>query len=268
MENRTAVVIGAGMGGIATAARLARHGYQVTVVEKGERAGGRCDRLIRDGHHFDTGPTLLLMPEIFAQAFAELDERIEDHLDLRRVDPTYRIHFGDGSAISLTSNLNAMQAQLEAIEPGSFGGFLRYLEEGHDHYRLAFPHLIGRNFRNLPEFCNPRNLLLLFRLKMLVKHYDNVGNYFHDRRLKAAFTFQDMYLSLSPFEAPAIYSLFQYAESAGGVWFPWGAWAASARRWWALPSDWASALGTTPPWSGSRSMAGRPRALPWPAAGG
>jgi phytoene desaturase len=216
------LVIGAGIGGIAAAARLARHGYQVTVTEKGERAGGRCDRLVRDGHHFDTGPTLFVMPHIFAQTFADLGERMEDHLDLRRVDPTYHIHFGDGSTLALTSDLNAMQAQLEAIEPGSFGGFLRYLNEGHLHYKLAFPNLAERDFRSLSEFCTLKNLLLLFRVKLLTKHYHNMGDYFDDRRLKAAFTFQDMYMSLSPYEAPAMYSLLQYAELADGIWFPMG----------------------------------------------
>ena len=133
MEEPTALVIGAGMGGIATAARLARLGYQVTVVEKGERAGGRCDRLVKDGHHFDTGPTLFLMPELYARTFADLGEHMEDHLDLRRIDPTYQVVFDDGSILTLTSDLSAMQTQLEAIETGSFGGLLRYLEEGHRH---------------------------------------------------------------------------------------------------------------------------------------
>ena len=216
------LVIGAGIGGIATAARLARHGYQVTVAEKGERPGGRCGRLVKDGHYFDTGPTLCLLPRVFAQTFAELGERIEDHLDLRRVDPTYRVHFEDGSELALTSNLNAMREQLEAIEPGSFGSFLRYLNEGHRHYRLALPHLVERDFRSLPEFCTLRNLLLLFRVKLLTKHYRHIRHYFRDHRLKAAFTFQDMYLSLSPYEAPATYSLLQYAELVDGVWFPMG----------------------------------------------
>jgi phytoene desaturase len=222
MEHPTALVIGAGLGGIAAAARLARHGYQVTVLEKGERTGGRCDRLVRDGHHFDTGPTLLLMPEFFEQTFTDLGERMEDHLDLRRIDPTYQVHFDDGSSLTLTSDLCAMQAQLEAVERGSLGGLLRYLEEGHHHYRVALPSLVQRSFRNAFEFFSLRNLILLFRLKLLVKHYAHVSKYFRDRRLRAAFTFQDMYMSLSPHEAPATYSLFQYAELVGGIWFPMG----------------------------------------------
>ena len=216
------LVIGAGIGGIAAAARLARHGYQVSVVEKNERPGGRCDRLVKDGHHFDTGTTLFLMPALYAQTFADLGERMEDHLDLRRIDPTYRLHFGDGSSLALTSDLNAMQAQLEAIEPGSFGAYLRYLAEGYRHYRLSLTHLVGRNFLSPLEFFNLKNLLLVFRLKSLTKHYDNVGNYFEDPRLKAAFTFQNMYMGLSPYQAPATYSFLQYTELADGVWFPMG----------------------------------------------
>ncbi|MGD9002601.1 MAG: phytoene desaturase family protein, partial [Anaerolineae bacterium] len=100
--------------------------------------------------------------------------------------------------------------------------YLRYLNEGHLQYELAFPHLAGRNFTRLPEFLSLRNLLLLLRIKLLTKHYDSMGNYFSDHRLKAAFTFQDMYLSLSPYEAPAMYSLMQYTELADGIWFPMG----------------------------------------------
>ncbi|HSR32988.1 MAG TPA: phytoene desaturase family protein, partial [Anaerolineae bacterium] len=218
----TVLVIGAGIGGIAIAALLARYGYKVTVVEKNGVPGGRCDHLIKGGHHFDTGPTLFLMPEIFAQAFADLGEHLEDHLDLRRIDPTYHIHFGDGSTLSLTSDLHVMQAQLETIEPGSFGGLMRYLDEGRRHYDLVFTQIAGRNFSSALEYFTPKNLLLILKLKALARHYANLGKYFADERLRIAFTFQDLYVGLSPYEAPATYSLLQYAEMAGGVWFPRG----------------------------------------------
>jgi phytoene desaturase len=218
----TALVIGAGLGGIATAARLARAGFNVKVLEKNEAAGGRCSQLIRDGHRFDTGATLLLMPEVFAETYTALDERMEDHLELRRIDPTYQLRFEDGTELALTSNLNALQAQVEAIEPGSFGSLLRYLVEGHQAYHLCLERFVGRNFYHFLDYFSLQNLPLLFKLKALVKHYDNIGHYFQDPHLKAAFTFQNMYLGLSPFDAPATYSLVQYTELADGVWFPVG----------------------------------------------
>jgi phytoene desaturase len=216
------LVIGAGIGGIAVAARLARRGYNVTVLEKNAVPGGRLNKLLQDGHRFDVGPSLFLMPQTYAAAYAALGERMEDHLDLKRIDPTYHLRFDDGSELKLSANINWMQEQLEAIEPGSFGSLLRYLIEGHQHFHLSLERFVGKNFYSFFDEFNPSNLPLLFQLKALTMHYDNIGNYFKDPKLKAAFTFQNMYLGLSPYEAPATYSLLQYTELADGVWFPIG----------------------------------------------
>jgi phytoene desaturase len=217
-----AIVIGAGIGGIATAARLAKNGFQVTVLEKNEKPGGRCNQIVRDGHRFDTGPTLFLMPQVFAETYAALGETMSNHLDLRRVDPTYAVHFDDGLRLQLTADIGKMQEQLEKIERGAFGGFLQYLAEGNRHYKLSLDKFVGRNFYSLLDYFSPANLPLLFKLKALKKHYANTGNYFKDEHLRAAFTFQNMYLGLSPYDAPATYSLLQYTELADGVWYPLG----------------------------------------------
>ncbi len=221
-QKPTAIVIGAGIGGIATAARLAKNGYEVTVLEKEPTPGGRCNQIVRYGHRFDIGPTLFLMPEIWEETFAALGERMSDHLDLKRIDPTYKVHFDDGLQLELTSDIGKMQAQLERVEKTAFTGFLNYIAEGSKHYKMSVEKFVGRNFYNLFEFFSLGNLPLLFKLKALVKHHANVGNYFNDERLKAAFTFQNMYLGLSPYDAPATYSLLQYTELAEGVWYPIG----------------------------------------------
>ncbi len=221
-SQKTAVVIGAGIGGIAAAGRLARNGYNVTVVEKNEQPGGRCYQIVRDGHRFDVGPTLFLMPEVFAETYEAMGERMEDHLDLQRIDPTYTVRFSDGLSLELTADMLKMQPQLDAVEKDAFDGFLRYMAEGNKHYRVSLDKFVGRNFYSIFEYFDPANLPLLFQLKALTKHYSNIGSYFNDPRLKAAFTFQNMYLGLSPFDAPATYSLLQYTELAGGVWYPMG----------------------------------------------
>ncbi len=217
-----ALVIGAGIGGIATAARLARNGYDVTVLEKNDSPGGRCNQILRDGHRFDVGPTLFLMPQVWDETFVALGEKMSDHLDLRRIDPTYKIHFDDGLQLELTSNIGKMQTQLERVEKTAFTGFLNYIAEGSKHYKLSLEKFVGRNFYSIFEYFSLRNLPLLFQLKALMKHYDNAGKYFKDERLRAAFTFQNMYLGLSPYDAPATYSLLQYTELAEGVWYPMG----------------------------------------------
>ncbi len=222
MNQTSILIIGAGLGGIAAAAHLAQRGLHVTVLEKNSRPGGRCDRFSRGGHHFDTGPTLFIMPHVYEDEFAALGTSLHEMLDLQRVDPTYRLIFDDGSQLALTSDLKAMQDQLEAMEPGSFQSFLRYVDEGHRHYHQAMQHLVNRDFRSAGEFFNLRNLPLLFSLKPLSRHYSHMAAYFDEPRLKSAFTFQDAYMGLSPFEAPATFSMMPYTELAHGVWYPKG----------------------------------------------
>jgi phytoene desaturase len=216
------VVIGAGVGGITAAAHLAQRGARVTVLEKNREPGGRCAQFTRDGHTFDTGPTLLVMRPLFEAEFASLGIPLDEALRLQRVDPTYHLVFDDGSELALTSDLSAMQTQLEAIEPGSYGGFLRYVEEGHRHYHLATTRLLDDDFRHATDFFTPRNVPLVHQLKPLVPHYRHMRAYFDDPRLKAAFTFQDVYMGLSPFEAPSTFSMMPYTELAHGVWYPAG----------------------------------------------
>ncbi|HEX6269120.1 MAG TPA: phytoene desaturase family protein [Anaerolineales bacterium] len=222
MKPKSVIVTGAGIGGITAAIHLARRGLHVTVVEKNSRPGGRCDRVTRDGHHFDTGPTLLVMPLLYEAEFHALGTSMHEALDLQRVDPTYHLIFDDGSRLALTSDLKSMQSQLETMQPGSFQGLLRYLEEGDRHYQLGVEKLVNRDFRAASDFFTLSNLSLLFQLKPLVNHYRNMSAYFEDPRLKAAFTFQDVYMGLSPFEAPATFSMMSYTELAHGVFYPKG----------------------------------------------
>ncbi len=222
MQSSSVIVIGAGVGGIAAAAHLARNGIHVTVLEKNPRPGGRCDRFVRDGHSFDTGPTLFVMPLLYEAEFAALGVSMHDVLDLQRVDPTYHLVFDDGSQLALTSDMQAMQTQLESMQPGSFQGFLRYLDEGHRHYNLGMDRLVNKDFRTAAQFFTLSNIPLLLQLRPFMHHYGNMSHYFDEPRLKSAFTFQDVYMGLSPFEAPATFSMMPYTELAHGVWYPKG----------------------------------------------
>lgn len=222
MNSKSVIVIGAGIGGIIAATHLARRGMKVLVLEKNLRPGGRCDRFSRDGHHFDAGPTLLVMPLLYEAEFKALGTSLREMVELQRVDPTYHLVFDDGSKLALTSDMKSMQEQLEAFEPGGFTGLLRYMEEGHRHYHLGVEKLVNRDFRKASDFFKLENLPLAYQLKPLVNHYRNMSAYFDDPRLKAAFTFQDVYMGLSPFEAPATFSMMPYTELAHGVWYPKG----------------------------------------------
>lgn len=222
MIKKTVAIIGAGIGGICAAIHLAKKNFHVIVYEKNPHPGGRCDWIEREGHHFDTGPTLMVMGKVYEAEFKSLGASIHNLLDLQQVDPTYRLVFDDGSQLALTSDMHSLRDQLEAIQPGSFQGFLEYHQEGERHYRLAMKRLVNKDFRHFSDFFSLSNLPLLFQVKALENHYANMSAYFDNPRLKAAFTFQDVYMGLSPFEAPATFSLMPYTELEHGVWYPRG----------------------------------------------
>jgi len=219
---KSVLIIGAGVGGIATAARLAQKGFKVTVIEKNDQLGGRCGVIVKDGHRFDSGATIFLMPELYQKSFEDLGMSLEKDLGLMRIDPTYQIFFSDNSRLALSTDLNAMQTQLEEIEPGSFGNYLRYLNEGYYNYKKSLENLVEKEYTNLIDFLNPGNLILFLKSRALFNHYKHIGNFFRDPRLKLAFTFQNLYMGLNPFKAPAIFSLLQYTELTDGLWFPKG----------------------------------------------
>jgi phytoene desaturase len=222
MKRSSVLIIGAGVGGITAAIHLARAGLDVTVLEKDAHPGGRCGRFVRDGHHFDTGATLLVMPLQYEAEFRALGACLSERLDLRRVDPTYHLVFDDGSQLVLTSDMASMGEQLEAIEPGSLDGLRRYMREGGRHYELVVDQPVNRAFRGASDLLSIQALGLLVRVKPLIHHYRNMATFFDTPRLKSAFTFQDLYVGLNPFRAPATFSMLPYSELAHGVWYPKG----------------------------------------------
>ncbi|KAI8975961.1 phytoene dehydrogenase [Pilobolus umbonatus] len=222
-DKKRIVIIGAGVGGVATAARLAREGFEVTLVEKNDFSGGRCSLMHHNGHRFDQGPSLYLMPELFKEAFADLDENIDDHIELLRCHNNYKVHFDDGEAIQLSSDLTRMKEEMERVEgPEGFGRFLDFLKETHVHYEQGVDIAIKRNFETIWDLIRIKYLPAIFRLHLFDKIYSRASKYFMTKKMRMAFTFQTMYMGMSPYDAPAVYSLLQYTEFADGIWYPRG----------------------------------------------
>lgn len=224
------VIIGAGAGGTCLAARLGKLGHRVTVLERNNFGGGRCSLITKAGHRWDQGPSLYLMPEIFEAAFEFLDEKVEDHITLQRCDPAYRIHFADGRSLNLSSNLTQMGAMLEKFErpfgnDDPLGSFLGFLKEAGENYEESIRHVLTKDWSNWWSFFRPELFPMLWKTGAL-RIYDTLWNrackYFKSDPIRRAMTFSSMYMGMSPFDAPATYSLLQYAEYAKGVWYPLG----------------------------------------------
>ncbi len=222
MSGRRAIVVGAGVGGLTAAMRLAHQGWQVDVYEKTDSPGGRCGRIVGEGYTFDLGPTILLMPFVFEQAFAAVGKNVHDYLDLRRCDPNYRITFADDSVLTMSPNLQVLKSELERLEPGSFARFERFFARGKDQHDTALSEFVGKHFGGLSEFLTLANIPKMLRIGAHQKLFGQVSKVFKDERLRQAMSFQTMYLGLSPYEAPAVFSLLPYTELAVGVWYPMG----------------------------------------------
>ena len=221
-KDKAAVIIGAGIGGIATALYLSRNGYKVDIFEKNSSPGGRCGQLVRDGHRFDLGATMMMMPGIYREVFQSLGIRLFENNDIHPLEDLYRIYFDDNEVLSFSPDEEKMKEQLEKMEPGSFARSQKYVSGGYEIFRLGMDKLIGRNFYHLFQMVNFRNIGLLIKLKTYISNWAYAKKFFSNRHLLMAYTFQNIYVGQSPFNSPALFSMVPAAELIEGSFFPEG----------------------------------------------
>ncbi|MGA2408414.1 MAG: phytoene desaturase family protein [Bacteroidales bacterium] len=220
--NKSAVIIGAGIGGIATAIYLAKNGYRVDIYEKNSTPGGRCGQLIRDGHRFDLGATMLMMPGIYLEVFESLGIPLFEKTQIIPLENLYKIYFDNNEVITFSRDKEKMKIQHEKIEPGSFAKSQKYIAYGYEIFQTGMNKLIGRNFDNISQFVNFRNVGMLIKLKTYISNWRYVKKFFHNTHLRMAYTFQNIYVGQSPFDSPALFSMVPAAELTEGSFFPEG----------------------------------------------
>jgi phytoene desaturase len=216
------VVVGAGLAGLSAAMRLAGAGRKVTVVERESVPGGRAGLIDDSGYRFDTGPTVLTMPDLIADAFDCLGEDMSDWLTLTPVDPLYRAFYPDGSQLDVLSDTDAMAHEIErVIGPGEAAGYRRYVDFVSKLYRYEMRDFIDRNIDSPLDLLTP-DLAKLVALGGFRKLAPKVNQYLNDPRTQRVYSFQAMYAGLSPYDALAIYAVIAYMDSVSGVFFPEG----------------------------------------------
>jgi len=216
------VVVGAGLGGLACALHLAAAGRQVTVVEREAVPGGRAGRLSVDGYDFDTGPTVLTMPELIAEPLAAVGERLSDWLELTPLSPAYRAFYPDGSTLDVKTDTVQMAAEISRVcGPREADGYLRFVDFARDLWRLERNNFIDRNLDTPLDLMN-MSLLKLLGMGGFRRLQPKINQYFRDPRTQRIFSFQAMYAGLAPHDALAIYAVIAYLDSVAGVFFPRG----------------------------------------------
>jgi phytoene desaturase len=216
------VIVGAGLGGLSCALRLVAAGRQVTVVEREQVPGGRAGRLAVDGYQFDTGPTVLTMPGLIADALGSVGEELADWLDLRPVEPLYRAFYPDGSSLDVLSDPDAMAAEVEQVcGPAEAAGYRRFVAFVTRLYQLEMSGFIDRNLDGPWNLLGP-DLARLAAIGGFRRLQPKIRQFFADPRTQRVFSFQSMYAGLSPYDALAIYAVIAYMDSVAGVYFPAG----------------------------------------------
>jgi phytoene desaturase len=216
------VVVGAGLGGLSAALHLAGAGRQVTVVEREQVPGGRCGLIEDGGYRFDTGPTVLTMPDLLARPLRAVGENLEDWLTLRRLDPAYRARFADGSTIDVRPDVGEMADEITRTCGGrDADGYLRYVAFLRRLYEIELPHFIDRNLDSPLQMLGTP-LARLAAMGGFRRLGRTVARYVEDERLRRLFSFQAMYAGLAPADALAIYAVITYMDCVRGVYFPEG----------------------------------------------
>lgn len=216
------VIVGAGLAGLSAALRLAGAGRKVTLLERESVPGGRAGLISDQGFQFDTGPTVLTMPDLIADAFDAVGEDMNDWLKLKEVNPLYRTFFPDGSILDVHSDVNKMATEIERVISSSEAeGYLKYVDFVADLYKYEIKDFIDRNIDTPFDLLTP-NLVKLLSIGGFRKLAPKVNEFLKDPRTQRIYSFQAMYAGLSPYDALAIYAVIAYMDSVAGVYFPEG----------------------------------------------
>lgn len=215
-----AVVIGAGFGGIAAALRARAKGYDVVLIDRCPRLGGRGQVFERDGYRHDAGPTVLTAPFLFEELFALFGRRMSDTVELRALKPWYRFRFDDGDTFDYGGSLDETLAEIRRIHAPDAQGYLNLLDASRAIYEVGFQDLADVPFHRFGDMvrCVPD----LVRLGAHRTVWELVCRHLRHDKIRQAFSIQPLLVGGNPFDTTSIYALIHFLERAHGVHFAMG----------------------------------------------
>ncbi|MDJ0831033.1 MAG: phytoene desaturase family protein [Desulfobacterales bacterium] len=214
-ETKRAIVVGAGFGGMAAALRLKAFGFGVTLIDRMPRLGGRAQVFTKDGFTYDAGPTVITAPFLFEELFSLFNEDMHAHVDLRPLDPWYRIVFSDGKSFDYGGSVSDTLKEIERFDPRDRKGYLRLLEMSRKIFNVGFTELSDKPFHRFVDMLAqvPR----LIRLQSYRTVFGMVSRYIRNPYLRQIFSVHPLLVGGNPFDTTAIYTLIHYLERRWGV---------------------------------------------------
>ncbi len=216
------MVVGAGFGGLAVAALLARKGFDVTVLEKNEQAGGRARVYKSAGFVFDMGPSWYLMPEVFDRFFSEFGKKPGDFYQLLRLSPMFRVFSGPGDAMDIPAELGKTMELFAQLERGGYRKLKRYLAQAKREYDIALGSFIYREIGSVFDVLSPKLMVDGLRLRIFSSLDSVVRSFFSNDKLIKVLEYNSVFLGGSPKNTPAMYSMMSHVDLGLGVWYPFG----------------------------------------------
>jgi phytoene desaturase len=224
---RTAIVIGAGLGGLAAAMRLGAKGYRCVVIDKLDMPGGRGTSTTQNGHRFDLGPTIVTVPQVFEELWTACGRDFRKEVDLRPLDPFYEIRWPDGSTFTARQSTDAMRAEVGRLSPGDVRGYEKFLADSEARYWFGFEDLGRRPMTTLSDLIKVLPKFAWHRADRSV--YAHAARRVKDERLRMALSFHPLFIGGDPFHVTSMYILVSHLEKAFGVHYAMGGVAAIAR---------------------------------------
>ncbi|WP_338762297.1 phytoene desaturase family protein [Bernardetia sp. ABR2-2B] len=216
------IVIGSGFAGLSSAACLAQKGFDVTVLEKNDSLGGRARQWITEGFTFDMGPSWYWMPDVFEEYFALFGKKVSDYYDLHRLDPGYRVCFGEDDFVDIPASMEELEALFESYEEGSSEKLREFLAQAKYKYEVGMSEYVFRPSHSITEFIDYRLMKESLRIQMLTSMSKHVRKYFKNEKLIKLLEFPVLFLGATPQNTPALYSMMNYADLSLGTWYPMG----------------------------------------------
>jgi len=222
MSSGEVIIIGSGFSGLATAALCAKQGFHVVVVEKNDQPGGRASVWKEGGFTFDMGPSWYLMPDVFERYFAEFGKKPEDLMNLVRLDPSYRVFFGEGDTMDIHADLNKNLANFDKMEENGAEKMKKYLESARYQYDIAMNEFIYKDYQHLTDFFNRKLVMEGAKLHMFDKLDHYAQRFFQNPKIRKILEYNIVFLGGTPYNTPALYALMSHVDFNLGVWYPIG----------------------------------------------